>query len=66
MKQECILVQGKCNKIVTSAMPPFHHSKNKNSKKSICFLINSCSTNYVTLSVIITSHCLSTHTQKSK
>jgi len=31
------LVQGKCNKMVTSAMPAFHHSKNKNSKNSINF-----------------------------
>ena len=37
MKRECTLVQGKCNKMVTSAMPPFHHSKNKNSKNSINF-----------------------------
>jgi len=37
MKRECPLVQGKCNKIVTGAMPPFHHSKNKNSENSINF-----------------------------
>ena len=38
MKRECTLVQGKCNKMVTSAMPPLHHSKSKNSKNSINFL----------------------------
>jgi len=35
MKRECTLVQGKCNIMVTSAMRPFHQSKNKNSKNSI-------------------------------
>jgi len=30
MKREYTLVQGKCNKMVTSAMLAFHHSKNKN------------------------------------
>jgi len=34
-------VQGKCNKTVTSAMPPFHHSENKNSKNSINFFSRS-------------------------
>jgi len=37
MKRECTHVQEKCNKTVTSAMPPFHHSENKNSKNSINF-----------------------------
>jgi len=35
--------------------------------RSISFLIHSCSTSYVSLSVsIVTPHCLSTHTQKSQ
>jgi len=37
MKRECTLVQGKCSNMVTSAMPPFHYSENKNSKNSINF-----------------------------
>jgi len=67
MKRECILVQWKCNEMVTSATPPSHHRKEKTVNTwSISFLIHSCSTNYVALSMIIfTSHCLSTHTQKS-
>jgi len=37
MKRECTLAQGKCKKMVTSAMPPLHHSKNKNSENSMNF-----------------------------
>jgi len=128
MKQECTLVQGKCDKTVISAMPSSHHLKSENilvatgelwwawppnkspsptkwnitryksvvlsnfrmskalhSRKSpllkifwrrfwfktrwTSVLIHSCSTNYVTLSIYyycLTSHCLSTHTQKSQ
>jgi len=41
--------------------------KRENSENSINFVINSCSTNYVALSmVVITLHCLSTHTQNSQ
>jgi len=52
MKRECTFVQGKYNNMVTSAIPPFHHSENKNSKNSINFFL-SCTTNwnYETLSV---------------
>jgi len=39
--------------MVTSATPPSHHRKAKTVKtRSISFLIRSCSTDYVTLSVI--------------
>jgi len=50
--------------MITSDMPPFHHSKNNSEN----FLSCSTNWNYVTLSVItiITSDCLSPHTQKSK
>jgi len=37
MKRECILVQGKCKKMVTSAMPPPHDLQSENSKNSIFF-----------------------------
>jgi len=35
--RECTLVQGKCDKMVTSAMPPSHDLKGENSKNSIFF-----------------------------
>jgi len=45
MKREYTLVQGKCNKMVTSAMLAFHHSKTKTVKtESASFL--SCSANW--------------------
>jgi len=55
--------------MVTSATPPSHQRKATTVLKtrSISFLIHSCSTKYLALSVfIITSHGLSTHTQKSQ
>jgi len=46
---------------------PCHHPITTAAKtvktRSISFVVHSCSTNYVALSmIIITSHCLSTHT----
>jgi len=50
----------KCHVVIPS-------QKSKNSKNSInFFLMHSCRTNYVALSMIVTSHCLSIHTQKSQ
>ena len=41
MKRECTLVQGKCNKVVTSATPPSHDLKSEHSKNSINFFSHS-------------------------
>jgi len=41
MKRERILVQRKCNKVVTCAIPPSHHLKSENSKYSINFFSHS-------------------------
>jgi len=37
MKRECTLVQGKSNKMVTSAMPPSHYLRSNDSKNTIIF-----------------------------
>jgi len=65
MKQEYTLVKGKYNKMVTSAMSPSHHLSMQRENSISFFLIHSCSTNYVAISIIIIiySHCLFTHTQ---
>jgi len=59
-------VQGKWNKMITSAAPPSHHRKATTVKTwSISYLIHSCNTHYVAVSVIIImSHRLSTHRRK--
>jgi len=67
MKRECTSAQGKCKKLVTSAMPLCHHLSSEDSKNSIkSFLIHNCITNYVDLPmIVIMPHCLSIHTLKS-
>jgi len=37
MKRELTFVQEKCNKMVTSVMPPSHHLSSEDSKNSINF-----------------------------
>jgi len=41
MKRKCTLVQGNCDKMVTSAIPPSHDLISENSKNSIDFLSHS-------------------------
>jgi len=41
MKPECTFVQGKCDKMVTSAMSSSHHLKSENSKNSMNFFSHS-------------------------
>jgi len=52
--------------MITSAAPPSHHRKATTVKTwSISYLIHSCNTHYVAVSVIIImSHRLSTHRRK--